>query len=107
MKTGLFCNFENHHRDDHRTFSEQVALIKHAESLGFEEAWVTEHHFNDFSLSSSILMLMAHLAGVTSTIKLGSAALLVAFHNPIRIAEDVATLDHLCNGRSLRLRLQG
>lgn len=99
MKTGLFCNFENHHKDDHRAFSEQVALIKHAESLGFEEAWVTEHHFNDFSVSSSILMLMAHLAGVTSTIKLGSAAVLLAFHNPIRIAEDIATLDHLCNGR--------
>lgn len=99
MKTGIFCNFENHHNDDHRAFNEQIALIKHAESLGFEEAWVTEHHFNDFSVSSSILMLMAHLAGVTSTIKLGSAAVLLAFHNPIRIAEDIATLDHLCNGR--------
>ena len=61
---------ENHHQDDRRAFSEQIALVKHAESLGFEQAWVTEHHFNDFSVSSSILMLMAHLAGITSTIKL-------------------------------------
>lgn len=55
MKTGLFCNYENHHHDARRAISEQVAVVKHGESLGFEEAWVTEHHFNDFSVSSSTL----------------------------------------------------
>lgn len=99
MKTGLFCNYENHHARAHLAISEQVALVKHAEELGFEEAWITEHHFNEFNLSSSILLLMAHLAGVTSKIRLGSAAVLLAFHNPIRVAEDIATLDNLCNGR--------
>ena len=99
MKTGLFCNYENHHKDAQQAIKEQVALVKHAESLGFESAWVTEHHFNEFSLSPSILLLMAHLAGVTTTIKLGSAAVLLGFHNPLRVAEDIATLDHLCNGR--------
>ncbi len=99
MKTGLFCNYENHHQDAHRAIQEQVALVKHAESLGFDEAWITEHHFNEFNLSSSILVLMAHLAGATSKIRLGSAAVLLAFHNPIRVAEDIATLDHLCEGR--------
>lgn len=99
MKTGLFCNYENHDHDARRAISEQVAVVKHGESLGFEEAWVTEHHFNDFNVSSSTLMLMAHLAGVTSTITLGSAAVLLAFHNPITVAEDIATLDNLCDGR--------
>ncbi|MDF5713462.1 MAG: LLM class flavin-dependent oxidoreductase [Rhizonema sp. NSF051] len=99
MKTGLFCNYENHGNDAHRAMFEQVALVKHVESLGFESAWVTEHHFNDFSVSPSILVLMAHLAGRTSKIRLGSAAVLLAFHNPITIAEDIATLDNLCNGR--------
>ena len=99
MKTGIFCNYENHHQDARRAIKEQVALVKHAESLGFEEAWVTEHHFNEFSLSPSILLLMAHLAGVTSSIHLGSAAVLLAFHDPIIVAEDIATLDNLCNGR--------
>ncbi len=99
MKTGLFCNYENHHQDARRAIEEQVALVRHAESLDFEEAWVTEHHFNDFSVSPSTLVLMAHLAGVTDKIRLGSAALLLAFHNPIIIAESIATLDNLCNGR--------
>ncbi|MDF5728294.1 MAG: LLM class flavin-dependent oxidoreductase [Rhizonema sp. PD38] len=99
MKTGLFCNYENHGNDAHRAMFEQVAMVKHVESLGFESAWVTEHHFNDFSVSPSTLVLMAHLAGMTSKIRLGSAAVLLAFHNPIIIAEDIATLDNLCNGR--------
>jgi alkanesulfonate monooxygenase SsuD/methylene tetrahydromethanopterin reductase-like flavin-dependent oxidoreductase (luciferase family) len=99
MKTGIFCNYENHHQDARRAIASQVTLVQLAESLGFEEAWVTEHHFNDFNLSPSILVLLAHLAGVTSTIRLGSAAVLLAFHNPITVAEDIATLDNLCNGR--------
>ena len=99
MKTGLFCNYENHHQDARRAIWEQVSLVKQAESLGFAEAWVTEHHFNQFNLSPSILLLMAHLAGVTTKIRLGTAAVLLPFHNPILVAEDIATLDNLCQGR--------
>ncbi|MEA5621009.1 LLM class flavin-dependent oxidoreductase [Cronbergia sp. UHCC 0137] len=99
MKTGLFCNYENHHQDARRAIFEQVLLVKEVEKLGFEEAWVTEQHFNQFNLSPSILLLMAHLAGVTSTIRLGTGAVLLPFNNPIRVAEDIATLDNLCNGR--------
>jgi len=101
MKTGIFCNYDNHHQNAHRAIFEQVTLIKQAESLGFEEAWVSEHHFSESNLSPSMLVLMAHLAGLTSSIKLGTAAVLLPFHNPIRVAEDIATLDNLCNGRLL------
>jgi alkanesulfonate monooxygenase SsuD/methylene tetrahydromethanopterin reductase-like flavin-dependent oxidoreductase (luciferase family) len=101
MKTGLFCNYDNHHQDARRAIFEQVALVKQAESLGFAEAWVSEHHFSESNLSPSMLVLMAHLAGLTSTIQLGTAAVLLPFYNPIRVAEDIATLDNLCNGRLL------
>lgn len=101
MKTGIFCNYENHHQNVSLAIEEQSQLIQHAESLGFDTAWITEHHFNDFSTSASILMLIAHLSAITSTIKLGTAALLLPFHQPLRIAEDIATLDHLCKGRLL------
>lgn len=99
MKTGLFCNYENYHHDARRAIFEQVLLVKQAENLGFEEAWVSEHHFSESNLSPSLLLLMAHLAGVTSTIRLGTGAVLLPFHNPIRVAEDIATLDNLCSGR--------
>ncbi len=101
MKTGLFCTYENHHQNAHQAIAEQTALIHHAEALEFEEAWITEHHFSDFHVSPSITVLMAYLAGVTSRIHLGSAAILLAFHNPVTVAEEIATLDHLCNGRLL------
>jgi len=101
VKTGIFCTYENHHQDAHRSIAEQTALVKYAEALGFEEAWITEHHFSDFHVSPSITVLMAYLAGITSRIQLGSAAVLLAFHNPVTVAEDIATLDHLCNGRLL------
>ncbi|TAF09401.1 MAG: LLM class flavin-dependent oxidoreductase [Nostocales cyanobacterium] len=99
MKTGLFCNYENHHQDARRAIFEQVLLVKQAENLGFEEAWISEHHFSQSNLSPSMLLLVAHLAGVTSTIRLGTGAVLLPFHNPIRVAEDIATLDNLCSGR--------
>jgi luciferase family oxidoreductase group 1 len=99
MKTGLFCNYDNHHQDARRAIFEQVLLVKQAENLGFEEAWVSEHHFSQSNLSPSMLLLMAHLAGVTSTIRLGTGAVLLPFYNPIRVAEDIGTLDNLCSGR--------
>lgn len=99
MKTGIFCTYENHHQNTQSAIADQVALVQFAEQLGFEEAWVTEHHFDSFHVSSSILPLLAHLAGVTTRIRLGSAAVLLAFHNPIQVAEDIATLDHLSKGR--------
>lgn len=102
MKTGLFCTYENHHQDAHRAIAEQTALIRQAEDLGFEEAWITEHHFSDVHVNPSITVLLGYLAGITSRIQLGSAAVLLGFHNPITVAEDIAMLDHLCQGR-LRL----
>ncbi|MCU0550895.1 MAG: LLM class flavin-dependent oxidoreductase [Leptolyngbya sp. Prado105] len=99
MKTGIFCTYENYHQSVKQAIADQVALVQKAEELGFEEAWVTEHHFDEFHVSPSILMLLAHLAGVTDRIRLGSAAVLLAFHNPIQIAEEIATLDHLSQGR--------
>ncbi|MBJ7532829.1 LLM class flavin-dependent oxidoreductase [Rhodomicrobium vannielii ATCC 17100] len=99
MRTGIFCVYENPRGDYRRCFDDQTALVKKAEALGFEEAWVAEHHFNPASASPSILPLLAYLAGVTSRVRIGSAAVLLAFRNPIQVAEDVATIDILSGGR--------
>jgi alkanesulfonate monooxygenase SsuD/methylene tetrahydromethanopterin reductase-like flavin-dependent oxidoreductase (luciferase family) len=99
MRIGAFCTYENPTRDYKQCFDAQTRLILHAEQLGFEEAWVAEHHFNPDAASPSILALLAYLAGVTNRIRLGSAAVLLPFRNPIQVAEDVATIDVLSNGR--------
>ncbi|ARN82445.1 LLM class flavin-dependent oxidoreductase [Methylocystis bryophila] len=99
MRVGVFCTYENPLANYKACFDSQTRLILHAEKLGFEEAWVAEHHFNPDAASPSILVLLGHLAGVTTRIRLGSAAVLLAFRDPIQVAEDVATIDVLSNGR--------
>lgn len=98
---GLFANFENPGSDSRRALQETVATVQHAERLGLAEVWITEHHFNRFSVSASIFPLLAHLAGVTSTIRLGTAAVLLPMHDILRVAEDAATVDALSGGRLL------
>jgi alkanesulfonate monooxygenase SsuD/methylene tetrahydromethanopterin reductase-like flavin-dependent oxidoreductase (luciferase family) len=99
MRFGVFCTYENPQQDYARCFETQTRLVRHAESLGFEEAWVAEHHFDPDAVCPSILSLISYLAGVTTRIRLGSAAVLLAFRNPIQVAEDVATIDNLSRGR--------
>jgi alkanesulfonate monooxygenase SsuD/methylene tetrahydromethanopterin reductase-like flavin-dependent oxidoreductase (luciferase family) len=97
----LFANVEDPFGDTARAFREAVDTIVHAERLGFEQVWLTEHHFNNFSISASILPLLAYLAARTTRIGLGAGAVLLPFHDPVRVAEDVATIDALSEGRLL------
>ncbi|MFG1382726.1 LLM class flavin-dependent oxidoreductase [Xanthobacter versatilis] len=99
MRIGLFCTYENPQLDYASAFREQTELVERIEALGFEEAWIAEHHFNPQAASPSCLPILAYLAGRTSRIRLGSAAVLLPLHNPITVAEDVATVDILSGGR--------
>lgn len=101
MRFGIFSTFDNPDGDIVSCYREQVQLVGLAEGLGFEECWIAEHHFDELAASPSILALLAYLAGGAKTIKLGSAAVLLPFRNPVQVAEDVATIDILSNGRFL------
>jgi alkanesulfonate monooxygenase SsuD/methylene tetrahydromethanopterin reductase-like flavin-dependent oxidoreductase (luciferase family) len=99
MRYGLFCTYENPRRDFRAAFTDQTRLVQQVEALGFDQAYLAEHHFNPDAASPSCLSLLSYLAGKTSRIRLGSAAVLLPFRDPILTAEDVATLDILSNGR--------
>lgn len=99
MQFGLFCTYENPQADYVSAYAEQTELVRLVEALGFDEAWVAEHHFNPGAASPSCLTLLAHLAAHTSRIRLGTAAVLLPFRDPITVAEDVATVDILSRGR--------
>lgn len=101
MRCGIFCFFENWHNDFRRAYQDQFALLQYAESLGYEEAWLAEHHFNATGASPSIFPLLTHALAVTKTIQVGAAAILLPFHHPIQVAEDLATIDLLSNQRLL------
>ncbi len=79
MRTGLFCTYENPGRDYRAAYAEQMKLVQLVEALGFDEAWVAEHHFNPDASSPSSLAILAHLAARTARIRLGSAAVLLPF----------------------------
>lgn len=99
MRVGLFCTYENPGLDYASAFAEQTRLVERVEALGFEEAWIAEHHFNPQAASPSCLPILAHLAGRTTRIRLGAAAVLLPLRDPITVAEDAATVDILSGGR--------
>jgi len=78
-----------------QTFAEFTELVQTIESIGFDEAWVTEHHFTPHSLTPNPLLMMGHFLAHTQTLKLGAAAVLLGFHNPIEVAEQLAVLNTL------------
>ncbi len=99
MNFGLFVNFEDPYTDSANALREAVETVRHAEYLGYAQAWITEHHFNRFSISASIFPLLAHLAAVTTAMRLGTAAVILPLHDIVRVAEDAATVDVLSGGR--------
>jgi natural product biosynthesis luciferase-like monooxygenase protein len=80
-----------------RSIVEQSA---YGEELGFDSVWLAEHHFHSFGGTlSSPPVLGAAIAQITSRIRIGTAVTLLPYHNPLRVAEDYATLDCLSRGR--------
>ena len=70
-----------------------------SEELGFDEVWLTEHHFIDYGLSVDPATLACAVASRTSKIRIGLAAAILPFHDPIRIAEQMALVDIISKGR--------
>ncbi|MBB3998347.1 putative FMN-dependent luciferase-like monooxygenase [Aureimonas pseudogalii] len=74
--------------------------IVHAERLGFDTAWIAQHHFNrDEGGQPSPFVFLANVAAVTSRIRLGTGIVTLPLDEPVRVAEDAAVLDHLSGGR--------
>lgn len=76
-----------------------VALARHADELGFERFWVAEHHNMDGIASSATAVLIGHLAGQTTRIRLGAGGVMLPNHAPLVIAEQFGTLEALYPGR--------
>jgi len=99
MKLGIFLLTENFHQNSSQSIADDIDTAIYAEKLGFDEVWFAEHHFNAFSVIPNPSLMMSYLAAKTNTIRIGSAAFLAPFYHPIRLAEEIATLDNLSQGR--------
>ena len=76
-----------------------VAAAQAAEAAGFDDVWVTEHHFVPFGVNPSALTFAGYLLGCTSTVRVGTAVTVLPLHAPVHVAEQAALLDHLSGGR--------
>jgi alkanesulfonate monooxygenase SsuD/methylene tetrahydromethanopterin reductase-like flavin-dependent oxidoreductase (luciferase family) len=86
-------------RSDAAVVREYLALGDLVEPLGFDSLFVLEHHFSSYVLSPAPFQTLAFFAGRTSRIILGTAVVVLPWHDPVRVAEEIAVLDILCDGR--------
>jgi alkanesulfonate monooxygenase SsuD/methylene tetrahydromethanopterin reductase-like flavin-dependent oxidoreductase (luciferase family) len=100
MRFGTFFFFQappGHRHADiiHR----ELEQVEWTEELGFDEVWFTEHHFIDYGLSVDPSSLAAAAASRTRRVRIGLAAAILPFHHPLRLAEQMALVDIIANGR--------
>ena len=84
---------------DGQVYDEETRLALLADELGFDVVWAVEHHFFDYSFCPDNTQWLAYVAGSTKNVDVGTAAVIMPWNEPLRVAERVALLDHLTKGR--------
>lgn len=95
----VFASYGWDNISDGQVYEEELRLARLADEVGFDVLWAVEHHFFDYSFCPDNTEVLAYLAGVTSHAELGTAAVIMPWHEPLRVAEKIALLDHLTRGR--------
>jgi alkanesulfonate monooxygenase SsuD/methylene tetrahydromethanopterin reductase-like flavin-dependent oxidoreductase (luciferase family) len=101
MDFGMFTDFHiRQNMTQAEAFDESFQQVEAAEQLGMDAVWLAEHHFSpDRSVLASPLVIASAIAARTSKIRIGLAVQVLPLTNPLRIAEEAATVDHISKGR--------
>ena len=102
MRFGLFGGGRIGHANplgDSHGYLDFIEYVKEADRLGFESVFLVEHHFTGVGQLSASLNLLSYVAAATRRIRLGTAVVVLPWHNPALLAEQVGTLDVLSGGR--------
>ena len=101
MRFGLFggARAQRGDADPARGLRDYVETCVEAEAIGFESTFLVEHHFSGIGQISASLDLLAWVAARTTTMRLGTAVIVLPWHDPVLLAERVATLDLMSGGR--------
>ncbi len=89
----------HHKRSHNELYAEMLEEVAMADQMGFDSAWLSEHHFLDDGYCPSLLLTAAAIAAKTNNIRIGTGVLLLPLHDPIRVAEDAAVADLISEGR--------
>src|ERR1044072_5064688 len=103
MKFGLFGSAQAQRGgtdlDSGQGFRDFIEYNVEAEALGYDSSFVVEHHFPGFGQVSASLNLLTWVAARTKTLRVGTAVIVLPWHNPVLLAEQAATVDLLSGGR--------
>ena len=101
MHVGMAVVFQNPSRtvSDHEVYRDELRLAGLAEPLGFGSIWGVEHHFTSYAMGPDVLQFLSYMAGTTRRIQLGSMVVVLPWHDPMRVAEQVSMLDAMSDGR--------
>jgi alkanesulfonate monooxygenase SsuD/methylene tetrahydromethanopterin reductase-like flavin-dependent oxidoreductase (luciferase family) len=101
MNFGMFTDFHvRANRSQAEAFDESFRQVEEAEKLGIDSIWLSEHHFSpERSVLASPLVIASSIATRTKRVRIGLAVQVLPLTNPLRIAEEAATVDHISKGR--------
>jgi alkanesulfonate monooxygenase SsuD/methylene tetrahydromethanopterin reductase-like flavin-dependent oxidoreductase (luciferase family) len=101
MRVGMTTVFQNpgRVRRDFDVYRDDLRLADLAEPLGFDSVWGVEHHFTDYTMCPDVLQFLTYMAGRTTRVALGSMVVVLPWHDPMRVAEEVSMLDNISGGR--------
>ena len=93
--------FQNPGRElsDTEVYQNDLKMALSAEARGMDGVWVVEHHFSGYQMNTNTLRFLSFVAGATKKIELGSACVVLPWHDPVRVVEDAIALDHYSGGR--------
>lgn len=100
LRNGIFlAPFHPLDVDPTEALQRDLALVEHLDRLGYEEAWIGEHHSAGFEIIASPELFIAAAAERTQRIKLGTGVVSLPYHNPLMVANRIIQLDHMTRGR--------
>src|SRR6516164_7459156 len=88
---------------DSTIYEEDLRLGKLIEPLGYDSIWTVEHHFTPYTMVTDPLALLSYFAGCTERVDMGTMVVVLPWHDPIRVAEGFVALDHMLDGRRLKV----
>ena len=103
MHVGMSAVFQsaNSGLTDFQVYQNELRLADLAEPLGYQSVWGVEHHFTDYTMCPDAIQYLSYVAGRTTNVQLGTMVVVLPWHDPMRVAEEVSMLDNLSGGRMI------